>query len=176
MFSNTEISSDSLPQIEQLTVEAISSKYRMANWGINALFTLLLFTFGLFVHYQNFLILSPQSQKNIPIILMVLAILWLFKSIYQFFADKQKFYGLREQDLSYISGLFFKKTVTQPILRIQHVELKRGPIDCKLGLAKIQVFSAGGATHTFEIPGLHIEKAEAIRQFVLDHRDVNNHG
>lgn len=176
LFSNSEISSDALPQIEQLNVEAISSKYRMANLGINTLFTLLLFVLGIFIYYQKLFTLSPQLQKNIPIILMALVIFWLLKGIYQFFADKQKFYGLREQDLSYMSGLFFKKTVTQPILRIQHIELKRGPIDRKLELAKIQVFSAGGATHTFEIPGLHIEKAEAIRQFVLDHKDVNNHG
>jgi len=75
-----------------------------------------------------------------------------------------------------MSGLIFKKTVTQPILRIQHIELKQGPIDRKLKLANIQAFSAGGATHTFEIPGLEIKKAEALRQFVLDHKDMNNHG
>jgi membrane protein YdbS with pleckstrin-like domain len=95
---------------------------------------------------------------------------------YTILSDKRKFYSLREQDLSYRSGLIFRKTVSQPMLRIQHVELKRGPIDRKVGLAKLQVFSAGGALHTFEIPGLPLETAENIRQFILDHKDVNHHG
>lgn len=173
-FSNNEINRHALPQIEQLNVEAISTKHGKANLGINGIFTLLFFIISLFFNYQSSMTLSVNLETILPTIFIILAGLWLLKSIYQFFSDKQKFYALREQDISYMSGLIFKKTVTQPILRIQHVELKRGPIDRKLGLAKIQVFSAGGATHTFEIPGLEVDNAEAIRQFVLDHKDVNN--
>ena len=91
-----------------------------------------------------------------------------------FFADPLIKYALREQDLSLQSGLVFRSLSCQPILRVQHVELKRGPIDRKVGLAKLQVFSAGGALHTFEIPGLPIEDAESIRQFIISHKDANN--
>ncbi len=175
-FENNEVNVQSLPQIEQLKLVAISSKHRMANLGINILLTLLALIIALFVHFQNFMPISPNAVKTVPIICVILALILLGKTIFGFFADKRKFYALRNQDLSYISGLIFKKAVTQPILRIQHVELKRGPIDRKLGLAKIQVFSAGGATHTFEIPGLEVDTAESIRQFILDHKDVVHHG
>lgn len=90
-----------------------------------------------------------------------------------FFSAKHKHFALREQDLSYASGLIFKKVVTQPILRIQHIELKRGPVARKIGLASLQVFSAGGSLHTFEIPGLPLKTAEAIRHFILQHKDIN---
>ena len=110
----------------------------------------------------------------IQYILMGVAILASVSLIYVFFADKKKSYALRELDLHYTSGLIFRKTVSQPILRVQHVELKRGPVDRKTGLAKLQVFSAGGALHTFEIPGLPVADAEAIRQFIISHKDANN--
>lgn len=176
LFENNEVSIQSLPQIEQFQVTAISNKHRMANFGINILLTLLAIVIASFIHFQSLFHISPNAVKTVPIICGILAVIFLGKTIFGFFADKQKFYALRNQDLSYLSGLIFKKTVTQPILRIQHIELKRGPIERKLGLAKVQVFSAGGATHTFEIPGLEVDTAESIRQFILDHKDVAHHG
>jgi len=175
-FTNHEISSHALPQIEQLNGQAISKKHRMANVGINIFLVVLFGILSFIVNHQSTAQSNVQETQDIALVLLVIAGFWTLKSIYQYFADKQKFYALREQDLSYMSGLIFKKTVTQPILRIQHIELKQGPIDRKLKLANIQAFSAGGATHTFEIPGLEIKKAEALRQFVLDHKDMNNHG
>jgi membrane protein YdbS with pleckstrin-like domain len=67
----------------------------------------------------------------------------------------------------------FRGLSCQPILRVQHVEVKRGPFDRWAGLAKLQVFSAGGEMHTFEIPGLPLERAQRIRQYILDHKDVS---
>ena len=66
--------------------------------------------------------------------------------------------------------------MSQPITRIQHIELKRGPIERKVGLARLQVFSAGGEMHTFEIPGLPLETAQQLRQFILQHKDMVKHG
>jgi len=175
-FENNTVNIQSLPQIEKINVSTLSNKYRLANFCLNILLVLTMLAVALLVHYQQILPVSPNVLKIAPLILLALAIIFLVQTIFQLFADKQKSYALRQQDLSYMSGLIFKQTVTQPILRIQHIELKRGPVDRKLGLAKIQVFSAGGATHTFEIPGLDLDTAETIRQFILDHKDVSSHG
>ena len=61
-------------------------------------------------------------------------------------------------------------------MRIQHIEIERGPLERSAGLATLQVFSAGGAHHTFEIPGLTYEKAIELRQFILNHKDVSQNG
>ncbi|QDP03078.1 PH domain-containing protein [Thalassotalea sp. PS06] len=106
----------------------------------------------------------------------ILSVMFLLSFVYQWFAEPMKAYALREQDLSYKSGLFFRKVITQPIARIQHVELKRGPLDRRFELAKLQVFSAGGAMHTFEIPGLELKNAQSIRQFILSHKGGSNDG
>jgi membrane protein YdbS with pleckstrin-like domain len=96
-------------------------------------------------------------------------------TVYCKLADPLKTYALREHDLSYSAGLIFKKTITQPILRIQHIELKRGPIERKVGLATLQVFSAGGALDTFEIPGLPLNEAQKLREFILRYKGSTQH-
>lgn len=96
----------------------------------------------------------------------------LWSAIYHFLADPLKQYALREHDLNYQSGLIFRSFVSQPILRIQHIEIKRGPIERRAGMATLQVFSAGGISYTFNIPGLIYENAVELRQFILDHKDL----
>jgi membrane protein YdbS with pleckstrin-like domain len=66
--------------------------------------------------------------------------------------------------------------VIQPLSRIQHIELKRGPLERSAGLATSHVYSAGGGAHTFEIPGLPVEQAQGLRQFILQHQDLQHGG
>ena len=173
-FSNKAINTDTLPEIQDLYFEALSPKYFSVRRWLHFSITFLLLLLGLIIYYQPFYSL-PEGNKNI-ILLVSLSVfsLSLLISIYLIFSDKHKFFALREQDISYASGLVFKSIVTQPMLRIQHVELKQGPIERKVKLAKLQIFSAGGALHTFEIPGLKLEKAKSIRQFILDHKTLSS--
>jgi membrane protein YdbS with pleckstrin-like domain len=175
-FSNTAMASKDLPQLEQLNFEKLSPRYAKSNRYIDLFSTALIMLILFIVQLQNFLPIPNEASEVLTFIIWAVALIGFISTVYTVIADKRKFYALREQDLNYKSGVIFCKTVSQPMLRIQHVELKRGPIDRKIGLAKLQVFSAGGAMHTFEIPGLPLEKAESIRQFILDHKDVNHHG
>lgn len=175
-FSNSAITSTELPQITQLKFEKLSPAYAKSNRYVSLFSTLFILAILFIVQIQSLFPLSTTVNEVISFLIWGVAALGFINTIYITFADKRKFYALREQDLSYCSGVIFRSTVSQPMLRIQHVELARGPIDRKIGLAKLQVFSAGGAMHTFEIPGLPLEKAESIRQFILDHKDVNHHG
>jgi membrane protein YdbS with pleckstrin-like domain len=175
-FSNTTLLSKSLPQLEQLSFESLAPAYAISNRYICIFSTLIIIAVLLIAQLQSFNTLSMATSDVVSNVMFGVTFIGFISTIYINLSDKRKFYALREQDLSYQSGVIFRKTVSQPMLRIQHVELKRGPIDRKIGLAKLQVFSAGGAMHTFEIPGLPLEKAESIRQFILDHKDVNHHG
>jgi membrane protein YdbS with pleckstrin-like domain len=96
--------------------------------------------------------------------------------VHGIFADQRVAYALREHDVGFRWGLLFRHTVIQPLSRIQHIELKRGPIERSAGLATLQVFSAGGGAHTFEIPGLPVEQAQGLRQFILQHQDLQHGG
>ena len=175
-FSNESLLLKEIPSINKLKQQPIEAKYASTNRLVNLSITLILMTIGLAISYQPFIAINDKIQNVILFIVWTIAAIGLLITWYKALADVKKFYALREQDISFTSGLIFKKTVSQPILRVQHVELKRGPIDRKVGLAKLQVFSAGGAMHTFEIPGLKLEDAESIRQFILSHKDANHHG
>jgi membrane protein YdbS with pleckstrin-like domain len=175
-FSNTDLTSNDLPRLDSLKFEMLSPLYAKSNRYITLFITLFIISILFIVQLQHFITLTTAVNNFVSYVIWVIALVGFMSTLYTIVADKRKFYALRQQDLSYQSGVIFLKTVSQPMLRIQHVELKRGPIDRKIGLAKLQVFSAGGALHTFEIPGLPLEKAESIRQFILDHKDVNHHG
>lgn len=175
-FSNNTVANNELPQLIQLSFTHLSPAYAKANRYINLFTTLFVIGFLFIIQQQSLYPLSETATQVFNFIIWGITVIGAISTCYTILADKRKFYALREQDLSYRSGIIFRKTVSQPMLRIQHVELKRGPIDRKIGLAKLQVFSAGGAMHTFEIPGLPLDTAETIRQYILDHKDVNHHG
>ncbi len=176
IFSNQALLLADIPSIEKLSQQPIEAVYASTNRIINLTVTLFIVMIALLIKYQSFIDISINTEVLITNIVWAISALTLLFTFYKALADVRKFYALRQQDISFTSGLIFKKTVSQPILRIQHVELKRGPIDRKIGLAKLQVFSAGGAMHTFEIPGLKLDDAESIRQFILSHKDANHHG
>jgi len=173
IFSNNQFSSGHLPNLADLAFEDLSPKYAISRFIVTLCFFSLFVIFAFVIQSFDF---SPFAYDKATGYLLTLtfALFGLLISFYLFFSAKHKHFALREQDLSYASGLIFKKVVTQPILRIQHIELKRGPVARKIGLANLQVFSAGGALHTFEIPGLPLEVAEKIRHFILQHKDLKS--
>lgn len=68
-------------------------------------------------------------------------------------------YIITDDKIEYYHGIFFVTRVVIPIIRIQNIEMSRGPINRKLGLANMKVFIASGF---FEIPCLKDEVAEEI--------------
>ncbi|MDP2561484.1 PH domain-containing protein [Psychrobium sp. 1_MG-2023] len=175
LFSNQVIDSAQLAQYQHQQVTPLQPTHIKANVVLRLISTGIVLLLLAVARWQTISPFSAEAQENLSIALMVVAALALMLNIYGYFADKAKGYVLRESDISFYTGVFFKKVVIQPLLRLQHIELKRGPIERKLDLATIQVFSAGGALHTFELPGLYHQDALALRQFILAHKDVSAH-
>jgi membrane protein YdbS with pleckstrin-like domain len=171
--TNENTSASDIPQLYQLNLEAISPRYRVINISLAFGIAFVLIMVASALRYQSFFMLPEPLAIAYPYIIIGICVLGCLWTTYHFFADPLIKFALREQDLSLQSGLVFRSLSCQPILRVQHVELKRGPIARLAGLASLQVFSAGGATHTFEIPGIEVEVAERLRQFILDHKDVS---
>jgi hypothetical protein len=68
-------------------------------------------------------------------------------------------------------GIFFFSETIQPLVRVQHVELKRGPVEKRYGLASLKIFSAGLGKETFTLPGLLLADAERVRTHVLGYNE-----
>ena len=72
-------------------------------------------------------------------------------------------YEVTTTDVLIRSGLVVVKTSVIPMVRVQHVETKQGPVLKANGLALVTVTTAGSS---FEIPGLATDEAEALRDQV----------
>ena len=171
-FSNHQIASETLPDIGELAFEPVSPAYRKLNLSILTIIVVVVLLAISVVRFQPFATLPDDLIFAYPFIAGGVVLLGSLIFTYIWHADKRIMYAIREQDLSLRKGLIFRSMTCQPILRVQHIELKRGPLDRAAGLAKLQVFSAGGAGHTFEVPGLPVAKAQKLRQYILDHKDV----
>jgi membrane protein YdbS with pleckstrin-like domain len=175
-FNNPIVTLEQFPAILHLEQQSLSEKYSSTNRLINLSLTLVVCLIFFGIYFQPFVDLPNPLLNFLPYFIWAITLLGLLLTWFWYARDQVKSYTLRELDLHYTSGLFFRKIVSQPITRIQHIELKRGPIERKIGLARLQVFSAGGEMHTFEIPGLPVEVAQQLRQFILQHKDVIKHG
>jgi len=91
-------------------------------------------------------------------------------SIAAFLEARRLAYQLREHDLSLRGGVIRHRVETIPFSRIQHVSVGRGVIERSLGLATLQVSSAGP---DIAVPGLPVADAERIKEVVAARAGVD---
>jgi membrane protein YdbS with pleckstrin-like domain len=71
-------------------------------------------------------------------------------------------YAERDDDLLIRRGILFRSLVVVPYGRMQYVDVEAGPLDRKLGIAKVQLHTASASTDA-SIPGLVPDEAERLR-------------
>jgi membrane protein YdbS with pleckstrin-like domain len=91
--------------------------------------------------------------------LMALLAGWLPPHLYSAYR-----YRMNDVSLELCSGIFWRKSVLIPVSRVQHVDLQRGPLERRFGLATLQVHTAGTQHATHEIPGLDAQVALHLRE------------
>lgn len=77
-----------------------------------------------------------------------------------------KMYALRELDITYKSGWFYKTTTTIPFSRIQHLEIEQGPISRYFHLSSLSIFTAGDSSNDLIIKGLKKEESQKLKEFI----------
>lgn len=79
-------------------------------------------------------------------------------------------YEIGDDEVDLQHGLLTTTRTLIPMARIQHVETRRGPLQRRLGLASVVLYTAAGAS---EIPALADEVADALRNRIasLAHTD-----
>jgi membrane protein YdbS with pleckstrin-like domain len=82
-------------------------------------------------------------------------------------AFKKKAFAFRNHDVIYRSGIIATNTMVIPYNRVQHVALHEGFVSRIFGLAKVEIFTAGGNSSDLEIPGIAKEEAENIKQLLM---------
>ena len=73
-------------------------------------------------------------------------------------------YEIREDALYLDRGVVTQVRTAVPLVRIQHVDSRRGPIERGVGLASCVVYTAGSRGADVRIPGLTPEGADDLRE------------
>jgi membrane protein YdbS with pleckstrin-like domain len=71
-------------------------------------------------------------------------------------------YAERDDDLLVRRGVLVRRTSVVPYGRMQYVDVTAGPLDRRLGIARVTMHTAAAASDA-SIPGLPVEEANRLR-------------
>ncbi|MFT7269292.1 MAG: membrane protein YdbS with pleckstrin-like domain [Candidatus Endobugula sp.] len=163
-FENLSVDPNELPGLSDFEFKSVDPRYLKVSLISSTLFFLVLIIGATaaiyFSEFEDKFLVYLISSSSIAILLglNVLVIILGFK---------KKKYALRQRDVIYTKGLIWSTRTTVPFIRIQHAELKQGPIERLFKLNSLKIFTAGGQSSDLVIPGLPEETALNIKDFIL---------
>ena len=78
-------------------------------------------------------------------------------------------YRLTDRLLQVVRGWMFHSDTIVPFVRVQHLDVTRGPVDKLFGTATLVIHTAGTHNSIVTVPGLAPEKAAEIRDVIREH-------
>ena len=69
----------------------------------------------------------------------------------------------RERELLIARGVLVRSVTAIPVERVQHVDVRQGPLEQWFGLARVHVHTASGLRGDGVVPGLDVAIAESLR-------------
>lgn len=162
-FTNNLIDLSQLPKFEEVSLKKLHPKY------INVLLFNFLLLFVAAIGGFSILFFFKRDAFSTSTWIGILIGILVFLGFIIFFSKlslNKKGYAFREHDAIFKSGVISETTTIIPFNRVQHVALHQGFISRKLGLASIELFTAGGSSSDLEIPGLLLADAQNIKNLV----------
>lgn len=163
-FSNQQVELNSISRAETLSFTPLAQHAHWENIIVTLLFVLPITVIASLIAITVEKIPQPVAFTIVSVACFVL----LYSIWYAYTSVKRTGIAIREHDFVLKRGIFWQKLILVPFNRIQHIETHRNPIERKMALASIKLFTAGGMGADLAINGLEVERAEDIRQFILD--------
>ncbi len=170
MFTNPQVNIESLPNTADVELQKPDPAYLTVSYlGTLAFYIFLLFgalslSFTLYV-------------RKMPWAVYVIMGLWLLAFIVSILLVKKSFnirgYALRTYDILYRKGVIFKSLTSIPFNRVQHCEIKQGPIERMFNLKTLEIFTAGGNASDLSIPGLRDGDAQQLKEFIIKNTAID---
>jgi uncharacterized protein len=161
-FTNEIIDTTQLPKFEEVEFSVLHPDYwKVILAGLGVFFVLIAVAVGVVLTFNEELF---PYVFEISIIYLVLLLLAVFMSRISF---NKKGFAFRTHDVLFRHGIIATNTLVIPYNRVQHVALHEGLLSRFFGLAKIEIFTAGGSSSDIQIPGIEKEEAENIKQLLM---------
>ena len=114
------------------------------------------------------LLLAPAGFGGILVVAAILKALLLVvvapERIY-----RRLRYGVGERLLQVVRGWLFHTDTVVPLVRVQHLDVVRGPFDKLFGTASLVVHTAGTHNSIVTVPGLAPQRAAEMRDIIRQH-------
>ncbi|MEL6561214.1 MAG: PH domain-containing protein [Bacteroidota bacterium] len=170
LFENPSVDINSLPSTEEVTFNKLAIGYL---WVMilrsNAFFIFISVIAGIFTFVNN--------DFEIDLWLYIVGswfLFWILINVMIPFKYNKKGYAVRELDIIYKSGLWWRKKIIIPFNRIQHCEVQQGPFSKIFGLRSLTVYTAGGGNSDLRVAGIPEQQAEDLKEFVLSKITAEN--
>ncbi|MBP2282326.1 membrane protein YdbS with pleckstrin-like domain [Flavobacterium sp. CG_23.5] len=161
-FTNETIDTSELPKFEEVQFTALHPNY----WKVTMINCIILILFLSFGVTSGLIFIEELSGFELPFIILTIVIIGLIL-LFSRIAFRKKGFAFRNHDVLFRHGIIASNTIVIPYNRIQHVALHEGLVSRYFGLAKIEIFTAGGSSSDIEIPGIEKEQAEKIKQLLM---------
>lgn len=163
-FINKQLSINQLPRVNSIAFQPLEQAYLNLLWLYRLIFV------GIMV--LVFAVTGFILPFEIPAIVflvsgIVISVLLLVYLLFTPSVFKVKKYAIRNRDIIFRSGLINRTTTVIPFNRVQHIEIKTGPIDRYFKLSRLKIYTAGGSQSDLVIPGLSMETAKSIKQLII---------
>ncbi len=163
-FINNQINLHDIPTDAQVVYIPLDPNYRtmsLIQVGITFFILLIISSFALLLNaYFN-------SLSRVLIYFLVFFSLLALRLFVKYYGYGKKGYVVRQHDVLYKSGILWQVRVFIPKNRIQHIEIKKGPLEEIFDLRRLKIYTAGGSSSDLVIPGLREDTAEELKSFIL---------
>ncbi|REG97985.1 PH domain-containing protein [Flavobacterium aquicola] len=161
-FINETIDTTQLPKFEEVQFSVLHPDYwKVILVSVASFFLISGIVAGLILYFNEEF--NPFIME-FGIVYVILLLLVVFFSRLGF---KKKGFAFRNHDVLFRHGIIATNTLVIPYNRVQHVSLHEGLISRFFGLAKVEIFTAGGSSSDIMIPGIAKEQAENIKQLLM---------
>lgn len=167
MFENAQIDTEGLPRVETVAWQELDPKYvrkKLTESALGFVFTI----GGVAALYGIFSVAFVDEDIGFGWLWLVPLVVGLPLFTWPLVSVPRKAYALRQRDIVYKSGVFWRTVTALPFNRIQHVERSSTPLDRRFRIANLQLYTAGGSGGDLRIQGLPERTAEKLRAFILE--------
>lgn len=162
-FSNSVLDIPHLPDYSEADLQPVASQFSRYVLYSTLMYWLPTLVLALAARWLPFI-----SSSHDYLLVGLVAVLALLIYWYRLADLRHRGWALREHDLIARSGVWWRSTITLPMARIQHVETSNGPLERKLGLARLSCYTAGGITADLVVIGLNVDTADRLREHLLE--------
>lgn len=164
-FTNEPLSVGHLPRLHDGAFVSVDPRYvwgRLAGLAVSAAVVVAIAV--LVVRQSDAVAVPTMIAGGVLLLIAAAAIIWVLGS-------RRVAYQVREHDLSLRRGVIRHVVETIPFSRVQHVNVGRGLVERWLGLATLEISSAGP---DISVPGLAVADADRIKQVIAQRAGVDD--